>query len=158
MPKRKITGFQTLYLRNLYLLRGTRKKPRFRRVPFSVRQEVVRLERYDRQFRYLWANGLTTAEDLEQRIAALERETYNGEQQRKPLYRERRAAEDEEGKARCSAEIDRQTASLREKRRELTLCHGILADGPHMSQQVAQAEAMRQKQVKKEEKRHEYQR
>lgn len=97
-------------------------------------------------------------EDLEQRIAALERETYNGEQQRKPLYRERRDAEDEEGKARCSAEIDRQTASLREKRRELTLCHGILADVPHISQQVEQAEAMRQKQVKKEEKRHEYQR
>ena len=158
VPKRKITGFQTLYLRYLYLLRGTRKKTRFRRVPFSVRQEVVRLERYDRQFRYLWANGLTTAEDLEQRIAALERETYNGEQQRKPLYRERRDAEDEEGKARCSAEIDRQTASLREKRRELTLCHGILADVPHISQQVEQAEAMRQKQVKKEEKRHEYQR
>ena len=158
VPKRKITGFQTLYLRYLYLLRGTRKKTRFRRVPFSVRQEVVRLERYDRQFRYLWANGLTTAEDLEQRIAALERETYNGEQQRKPLYQERRRAADEEGKARCSAEIDRQTASLREKRRELTLCHGILADVPHISQQVEQAEAMRQKQVKKEEKRHEYQR
>ena len=100
----------------------------------------------------------TTAEELANRTGELEREIEAGVIQRKPLYQERRRAADEEGKARCSAEIDRQTASLREKRRELTLCHGILADVPHISQQVEQAEAMRQKQVKKEEKRHEYQR
>ena len=119
--QRKIKGFQALYLRYLYLLRGTHRKKHFRRVPFSMRQEVVRLERYDRQFRYLWANGLTTAEDLEQRITVLQREIYDGEQQRKPLYRERRDAEDEAYKTQCSAEIDRQTAALREKRRELAL-------------------------------------
>ena len=158
VPKRKITGFQALYLRYLYLLRGTRKKTRFRCVPFSMRQEIVQLERYERQFLYLWSNHITTAEELANRTGELEREIEAGVIQRKPLYQERRRAADEEGKARCSAEIDRQTASLREKRRELTLCHGILADVPHISQQVEQAEAMRQKQVKKEEKRHEYQR
>ena len=156
--QRKIKGFQALYLRYLYLLRGTRKKTRFQRVPFSMRQEIVQLERYERQFLYLWSNHITTAEELANRTGELEREIEAGVIQRKPLYQERRRAADEEGKARCSAEIDRQTASLREKRRELTLCHGILADVPHISQQVEQAEAMRQKQVKKEEKRHEYQR
>lgn len=156
--KRKITGFQALYLRYLYLLRGTRRKTGFQRAPFSVRQEVIRLERYDRQFRYLWANHMTTSEELTARIAEMEREIETGITQRKPLYQERRRVADEESKARCSAEIDRQTASLREKRRELTLCRGILADVPHISQQVEQAEAMQQKQVKKEEKRHEYQR
>lgn len=157
-PKKKITGFQALYLRYLYLLRGTHRKKYFRRVPFSVRQEVVRLERYDRQFRYLWANGMTTAEDLEQRIAALEREIYDGEQQRKPLYRERRDAEDEAYKTQCSAEIDRQTAALREKRRELALCRRILEDVPLVSQQVQQAEAERREEMKKEARKHEYQR
>lgn len=157
-PKKKITGFQALYLRYLYLLRGTHRKKYFRRVPFSVRQEVVRLERYDRQFRYLWANGMTTAEDLEQRIAALEREIYDGEQQRKLLYRERRDAEDEAYKTQCSAEIDRQTAALREKRRELALCRRILEDVPLVSQQVQQAEAERREEMKKEARKHEYQR
>lgn len=157
-PKRKITGFYALYLRYLYLLRGTHRKKHFRRVPFSVRQEVVRLERYDRQFRYLWANGMTTAEDLEQRIAALEREIYDGEQQRKPLYRERRDAEDEAYKAQCSAEIDRQTAALREKRRELALCRRILEDVPLVSRQVQQAEAERREEVRKEAQKREYQR
>lgn len=157
-PKRKITGFYALYLRYLYLLRGTHRKKHFRRVPFSVRQEVVRLERYDRQFRYLWANGMTTAEDLEQRIAALEREIYDGEQQRKPLYRERRDAEDEAYKTQCSAEIDRQTAALREKRRELALCRRILEDVPLVSRQVQQAEAERREEVRKEAQKREYQR
>ena len=157
-PKKKITGFQALYLRYLYLLRGTHRKKHFRRVPFSVRQEVVRLERYDRQFRYLWANGMTTAEALEQRIAALEREIYDGEQQRKPLYRERRDAEDEAYKTQCSAEIDRQTAALREKRRELALCRRILEDVPLVSQQVQQAEEERQEDMKKEAQKREYQR
>ena len=156
--QRKIKGFQALYLRYLYLLRGTHRKKNFRRVPFSVRQEVVRLERYDRQFRYLWANGMTTAGDLEQRITALEREIYDGEQQRKPLYRERRDAEDETYKTQCSAEIDRQTAALREKRRELALCRRILEDVPGVSQQVQQAEAERREEMKKEARKHEYQR
>lgn len=156
--QRKIKGFQALYLRYLYLLRGTRRKKNFRRVPFSVRQEVVRLERYDRQFRYLWANGMTTAEDLEQRITALEREIYDGEQQRKPLYRERRDAEDEAYKTQCSAEIDRQTAALREKRRELALCRRILEDVPLVSRQVQQAEAERREEMRKEAQKREYQR
>ena len=157
-PKKKITGFQALYLRYLYLLRGTHRKKHFRRVPFSMRQEVVRLQRYDRQFRYLWANGMTTAEDLEQRITALEREIYDGEQQRKPLYRERRDAEDEAYKTQCSAEIDRQTAALREKRRELALCRRILEDVPLVSWQVQQAEAERREEMRKEAQKREYQR
>lgn len=157
-PKQKITGFQALYLRYLYLLRGTHRKKRFRRVPFSVRQEVIRLEQYDRQFRYLWSKHITTTEELAARIAELEREIQAGITQRKSLYQERRRVADEEGKARCSAEIDRQTASLREKRRELALCRRILADVPHISQQVEQTEDAQQKQVRKEEKHHEYQR
>ena len=157
-PKKKITGFQALYLRYLYLLRGTHRKKNFRRVPFSMRQEVIRLQRYDRQFRYLWTHGLTTAEDLEQRITVLQREIYDGEQQRKPLYRERRDAEDEAYKAQCSAEIDRQTAALREKRRELALCRRILEDVPLVSRQVQQAEAERREEVRKEAQKREYQR
>ena len=156
--KKKITGFQALYLRYLYLLRGTHRKKNFRRVPSSMRQEVIRLQRYDRQFRYLWTHGLTTAEDLEQRITVLQREIYDGEQQRKPLYRERRDAEDEAYKTQCSAEIDRQTAALREKRRELALCRRILEDVPGVSRQVQQAEVERRKEMKKEARKHEYQR
>lgn len=67
---------------------------------------------------------MTTVGDLEQRITALEREIYDGEQQRKPLYWERRDAEDEAYKTRCSAEIDRQTAALWENGRSLLCAAG----------------------------------
>ena len=95
---------------------------------------------------------------MEQRIAVLQRKIYDGEQQRKPLYRERRDAEDEAYKAQCNAEIDRQTAALREKRRELAMCHRILEDVPLVSRQVQQAEAERREEMKKEARKHEYQR
>lgn len=157
-PKKKITGFQVLYLRYLYLLRGTHRKKNFRRVPFSVRQEVVQLERYERQFLYLWSNHITTAEELANRTGELECEIEAGVIQRKPLYQKRRRATDEESKARCSAEIERQTASLREKRRELALCRRILEDVPLVSRQVQQAEAERREEVRKEAQKREYQR
>lgn len=157
-PKRKITGFYALYLRYLHLLRGTHRKKHFRRVPFSVRQEVVQLERYERQFLYLWSNHITTAEELANRTGELECEIEAGVIQRKPLYQKRRRATDEESKARCSAEIERQTASLREKRRELALCRRILEDVPLVSRQVQQAEAERREEVRKEAQKREYQR
>lgn len=156
--QRKIKGFQALYLRYLYLLRGTRRKKHFRRVLFSMRREVVQLERYERQFLYLWSNHITTAEELANRTGELECEIEAGVIQRKPLYQKRRRATDEESKARCSAEIERQTASLREKRRELALCRRILEDVPLVSRQVQQAEAERREEVRKEAQKREYQR
>ena len=157
-PKRKITGFYALYLRYLYLLRGTHRKKHFRRVPFSVRQEVVQLERYERQFLYLWSNHITTAEELANRTGELEREIEAGVIQRKPLYQKRRRATDEESKTQCSAEIDRQTAALREKRKELAMCRRILEDVPLVSWQVQQAEAERREEMRKEAQKREYQR
>ena len=73
-------------------------------------------------------------------------------------YRERRDAEDEAYKAQCSAEIDRQTAALREKRKELALCRRILEDVPLVSRQVQQAEAERREEMRKEAQKREYQR
>ena len=84
------------------------------------------------------------------------------EEQRKPLYQERRNTSDEEAQAKYSAEIQQQTAALREKRGEVRLCRRIQADIPRVSQQCQQcqqAQAERQENLKnKEEHEHEYQR
>ena len=149
--KKKITGFHALYLRYLYLLRGGRRK----KLPFSVKREVIHLERYEQQFKYL----LSTAAELEQRIRVLEWDIRLLEEQRKPLYQERRNTSDEEAQAKYSAEIQQQTAALREKRREVRLCRRIQADIPRVSQQCQQAQTERQENLKnKEEHEHEYQR
>ena len=157
--KKKITGFHALYLRYLYLLRGGRRKKLPPKLPFSVKREVIHLERYEQQFKYLLSSGITTETELEQRIRVLEWDIRLLEEQRKPLYQERRNTNDEEAQAKYSMEIQQQTAALREKRGELRLCRRIQSDIPRVSQQCQQAQAERQENLKnKEEHEHEYQR
>lgn len=86
--KKKITGFHVLYLRYLYLLRGGRRKKLPPKLPFSVKREVIHLERYEQQFKYLLSSGITTETELEQRIRVLEWDIRLLEEQRKPLYQE----------------------------------------------------------------------
>ena len=154
----KIKGFHALYLRYLYLLRRTKRRKQPYRAPFPLRQEVAKFERYQAQFKYLLEQGITTADELEQRIAELEGEIAALTDERKPLYQERKEATDEEVQAQVSAEIDRHTAALRQKRRELALCRRIQADIPQVSDQLRQAHEEHAENVKKEEKQHEYQR
>ena len=157
--KKKITGFHALYLRYLYLLRGGWRKKLPPKLPFSVKREVIHLERYEQQFKYLLSSGITTEAELEQRIRVLEWDIRLLEEQRKPLYQERRNTNDEEAQAKYSTEIQQQTAALREKRGELRLCRRIQSDIPRVSQQCQQAQAERQENLKKkEEHEHEYQR
>lgn len=157
--KKKITGFHALYLRYLYLLHGGRRKKLPPKLPFSAKREVIYLERYEQQFKYLLSSGITTEAELEQRIRMLEWDIRLLGEQRKPLYQERRNTSDEEAQAKYSAEIQQQTATLREKRGELRLCRRIQSDIPRVSQQCQQAQAERQENLKKkEEHKHEYQR
>jgi hypothetical protein len=157
-PKRKITGFLALYFRYVYLLRGARRvKPSYR-AAFPIRKEVIRLERYQKQFQYLMAQNITTPAQLAEQISNLEAEIAKLTEERKPLYGERRNAPDEEAKAQCTAEIDRHTASLREKRRELALCRRIQADIPLVREQVQEAQTNQKNELRKEEQQHEYQR
>lgn len=153
----KIKGFHALYLRYLYLLRRTRRRKQPYRAPFPLRQEAAKFERYQAQFKYLLEQNIKTAGELAQRIAALEGEIASLTDARKPLYQERRKAVNEETQAQISAQIDRHTAALREKRRELALCRRIQADIPQVSEQLRQA-SKEPTEVRKEEKQHEYQR
>ena len=157
-PKRKITGFLALYFRYVYLLRGARRAKPSYRAAFPIRKEVIRLERYQKQFQYLMAQNITTPAQLAEQISNLEAEIAKLTKERKPLYGERRAAPDEEAKAQCTAEIDRHTASLREKRRELALCRRIQADIPQVREQVQEAQTNQKNELRKEEQQHEYQR
>ena len=157
-PKRKITGFLALYFRYVYLLRGARRAKPSYRAAFPIRKEVIRLERYHKQFQYLMAQNITTPAQLAAQISKLEAEIAKLTEERNPLYGERRHAPDEEAKAQCTAEIDRHTASLREKRRELALCRRIQADIPQVREQVQEAQANQKNELRKEEQQHEYQR
>lgn len=156
--RKKITGFTALYFRYLYLLHGARRRQTSYRAASLLRPEVLRLERYTKQFRYLLERDITTAEQLDRQIKALQWEIGLLTEQRRPLYAERRKCQNEEKIREYSAEIDRQTAALREKRRELALCGRILADIPQVKEMQRQAQAVQESDMRKEEKQHEYQR
>lgn len=157
-PKRKIKGFLALYFQYLYLLRGTGRKSPKSRAAFVLKTEVTRLQRYQEQFKYLYAHGITTGAELDRQIKVLEWDIGLLTEERKPLYRERRKTEDEQAKERCTAEIERHTAALRQKRRDLALCHRIQQDIPKVSEAARQVQTGREENLKKEEKQHEHQR
>lgn len=154
--KKKITGFYALYLRYVYLLRR-HKKPTRKRISYEMRREVLRLERYQAQFLYLHEHGISTVEQLMERQAQIEQEIRERTELRQPLYTKRRQESDEEIKEALAREIDRQTAALRQLRKERTLCKRIEQQVPGIQQNIREFENQKS-QKQKEAVRHEYQR
>ncbi len=154
--KKKITGFYALYLRYVYLLRRY-KRPTRKRISYEMRREVIRLERYQAQFLYLHKHGISTVEQLMERQSQIEQEIQQRTELRQPLYAKRRCETDEKIKEELAREIDRQTASLRQLRKERTLCKRIEQQVPGIQQNLREFEENKS-QNQKEVIRHEYQR
>lgn len=129
-PRQKLTGFRALYVYYLYLL-GVRK-PAARRapVPFSVRKEVTKLNRYAAQFRFLQANRVNSAEQLAMLGDALQAEIDALTEQRKDLYRQKRRGLDVE------PEIQAINQMLRPLRQKLKTCGQIEQAVPHIRSQA----------------------
>lgn len=137
---RKLRGFRALYIHYLYVLgkRPARKRP----VPFSVRQEVTKLHRYQRQFRFLQEYHIDTTGQLAMLGDALQAEIDAQTGQRKDLYRQQRQGAD------VSEELESINASLRELRRKLKLCKQIAEDVPKVRGQIETVRAAQEEQQK----------
>ena len=122
-----------------------------------MRREVLRLERYQAQFLYLHEHGISTVEQLMERQVQIEQEIQQRTELRQPLYTKRRYETDEKIKEELAREIDRQTTSLRELRKERTLCKRIEQQVPGIQQNLREFEENKS-QNQKEVIRHEYQR
>lgn len=122
-----------------------------------MRREVLRLERYQAQFLYLHEHGISTLEQLMERQAQIEQEIQQRTELRQPLYAKRRCETDENIKEELVREIDRQTASLRQLRKERALCKRIEQQVPGIQQNLREFEENKS-QNQKEAVRHEYQR
>ncbi len=150
-PKRKITGFLALYFRYIYLLRGVRKKTKKHYLSYSLRKEVTRLERYQKQFQYLLRENIETDRTLAQKISELEKDIASLETARRPLYEKRKAAIGEE-QEQYQVAIEQYGMVLREKRKELRLCRAIGAQLPQMTENMMEiAISKHRKEVKKDE-------
>ena len=60
----KLHGFKALYFHYLYLFGKIRKKETPQRVSFYMRDELIKFERYQKQFRFLYDNEIETVEQL----------------------------------------------------------------------------------------------
>ena len=135
---RKLHGFQALCFKDLYLLRSFQKGRPQTRTAFSARQELIKLDRYQRQFRFLHQNRIETAEQLSMQYDALQAEIDALTDRRGDLYRLRRSGHEE-----VSEEIGHITAQLRALRRDLKLCARIEGDIPRIREAVAASETQR---------------
>lgn len=141
---RKLKGFIALYYRYLYLLGVIpKRRPVGNSAPRAVllsKTELLKFERYQRQFKYLtkWQIGDDTA--LVERLNQLQAEKDEFTLRRQQLYKIRRTKNCDE----CvGTEVGQITARLRELRREIKLCEQIQEDIPKIRAKTA-AEFKRQ--------------
>lgn len=150
IPKKKVKGFMALYFKYLYLLRSARQ-PRVRRPSYIMREELIRLKRYQQQFRYIQSNHIETAGDLTGRAEQIEQELLRLENERRPLYGLRKNGKEEE-----LEEINKKIAqfndTMKKLRLERNLCKRIQEDIPRVTAAWEKAQAgLVQKQQRQQE-------
>ena len=122
----KPNGFTALYLYYLYLF--NRCKSGRCSAPFSVRREVTKLKRYQRQFALIREYRIDNASQLDMLSDALQASIDALTEQRKALYRRRTDQ--------TTAQINSINHELSRLRSKLKTCAQIKADIPRMRQQV----------------------
>lgn len=139
IPKKKVKGFMALYFKYLYLLRGA-QQPRVRRPSYIMREELIRLKRYQQQFRYIQSNHIETAGDLTGRAEQIEQELLRLENERRPLYGLRKNGKEEELEE-INKKIARFNAAMKKLRLERNLCKRIQEDIPRVMAAWEKAQA-----------------
>lgn len=124
---RKLRGFRALYFKYLYLLGVIPARRPKNRAAFLLREEIVKFDRYQRQFTYLMKNRIETAEQLSMQYDALQTEIDALTDRHRDLYKAKRAGQGGEG---VTQEITQITSRLRGLRRDLKLCVCIEGDLP----------------------------
>ena len=150
IPKKKVKGFMALYFKYLYLLRSARQ-PRVRRPSYIMREELIRLKRYQQQFRYIQSNHIETAGDLTGRAEQIEQELLRLENERRPLYGLRKNGKEEELEE-INKKIAQFNAAMKKLRLERNLCKRIQEDIPRVMAAWEKAQAgLVQKQQRQQE-------
>ncbi|BDF69316.1 hypothetical protein CE91St41_02970 [Oscillospiraceae bacterium] len=126
---KKCTGLRALYFRYCYELHIIVKRPAsVKRVPFSLREDMAKLDRLDRETRYLGKHSITTIGEVtgrrESAAAELEALTAQRQAKRNALRRLTR-----QGAGPAAEEVKREISALSRRigalRKEVVLCDGI---------------------------------
>ena len=120
-----------------------------------MREELIKMERYQKQFHFLYEHGIETAHQLTKCQSEQENKINDLTEQRKNLYSERRDA-NEEKKEEISKQISSLNEELKNCRSNVRLCKAIFEDAERIQEkynqvQELQTETVNQKEVKKNE-------
>lgn len=146
----KAHGFRALYFHYVYLLRGAAKGHGSHKVSRYLLADTIQFQKYLAQHRFLAEHRIETTEELRSTKDRLTAQLNAAVRERKPLYEDRRNADEEQKKV-LSLEISTRTAQIKQLRRELRLCQQIEADAERVQTRVHDAQN-----IKKEERYHEY--
>ena len=142
---KKLKGFIALYFHYLYLFKKIERKQTPQRVSFFMREEMIKFDRYQKQFKFLFSHDIETGEDLQKYQKTKETEADDLIARRKTLYNERTDENCDEVKDQAK-EIN---TELNELRKEIRLCKAIFKDSYKIADKKRQALAL-QKQADKE--------
>ena len=130
--RRKPGSLRGLYFYYLHLL--GKDRPMRRPPSFALRKEIIRLDRYQKQFQLLREYHIDSAAQLDVLHSALQAEIDALTERRGLLYREKRRGED------ASEQIAALTSALRVWRKKLRLCEQIADTLPQLSLSAKQTD------------------
>jgi hypothetical protein len=151
---KKLKGFQALYFHYLYLFKKIQKKSTPQRVSFFMRDELIKMERYQKQFHFLCEHNIENIEQLTAYRSDCEVQINDLTEQRKNLYKERDDA-NEQGKEKISQQINEINSVLKLCRINVRMCKTIFADAEHIAEKYKEVQ---KSQAVREEEKHEHKR
>lgn len=114
----KLHGFKALYFHYLYLFGKIRKKETPQRISFYMREELIKFDRYQKQFHFLIDNDIETVEQLQTFKENAENKISELTLKRSKLY----------SKPETKLEIEEINNKLRELRRDVRTCNNIFEE------------------------------
>lgn len=130
----KLHGFKALYFHYLYLFGKIRKKETPQRISFYMRDELIKFERYQKQFLFLYDNDIETTEQLKSFKTNAENNIEDLTTQRKQLY----------GKDNTKDKIAEINSELRDLRKDVQMCDNIIKDVEVIKEHYNQADLLEQ--------------
>lgn len=133
----KLHGFKALYYHYLYLFGKIRKKETPQRISFYMREELLKFERYQKQFHFLIDNDIETTDQVNEMKQNTENKIAELTLKRTRLY----------SKPEVKDEIADINAELKKLRMNVRICNNILTDSKRISERYNEAIILEQKAV-----------
>ena len=130
----KLKGFKALYYHYLYLFGKIRKKETPQRVSFYLREELIKFERYQKQFHFLYDNDIETSGQLIEMKQTAEDMISELKLKRSRLYH----------KPDAKGEIVDINTELKELRAKVRMCNNILIDSERINEKYNEAQRLEQ--------------